>query len=72
MPKQVTLARLCVSMDIGPEVTVNELIKHLEGVQATGRGHFKVQLDDDQHGTPMDVRSLQVFDDDQIVELTHS
>lgn len=72
MPKQVNRARLCVSMDIGPEVTVNELIKHLEKIQATGRGHFKVQLDDDQQGDPMDVRSLQVFDDDQIVELTHS
>jgi hypothetical protein len=72
MPNQVSKTHLCVSVDIGPDVTVDRLIKYLEEIQATGRGHFKVQLDDDQHGTPMDVRSLQVFDGDQIVELTHS
>lgn len=65
-------ARLCISQDIGPEVSVDELIKHLEAIQATGRGSYKVQLDNDQHGDPVDVRSLQVFDAEKIVELTHS
>lgn len=72
MATQVNTARLCTSQDIGPEVTVNQLIKHLEAIQATGRGDYKVQLDNDQHGDPVDVRSLQVFDADKLVELTHS
>ncbi len=71
MAKNLFTARLCISQDIGPEVTVNEMIKHLEAVQATGRGHYKLQLDNDQHGEPQDVRSMQVFDDQQVVELTH-
>lgn len=72
MATQVQRARLCFSTDIGPEVTVDSLYAELEKLRASGRGAYRIQIDDTQFNDPIDVRSMQVFDAEQIVELTHS
>jgi hypothetical protein len=72
MATQVNKAHLCISQDIGPELSVQQLHNLTADLIRQGRGHYKVQIDDDQLGDPVDVKSMQVFDGDNIVEFTHS
>lgn len=72
MANQVNKANLALSQNIGPELSVQQLHDLTAELIRTGRGHFKVQIDDDQLGDPVDVRSMQVFDGDSIVEFTHA
>lgn len=72
MATQVNIGHLCLSQDVGPELSVQQLHDLTATLIRTGRGHFKCQIDNTQHGDPVDIKSMQVFDGDSIVEFTHS
>ena len=62
---------LCVSIDLGSNVTVDSLQEQLRKLSNSGRGGHKIKIDVDQIGTALDLKSLQVSDADKIIELTH-